>query len=265
MADYDTYSGLDFENAELANELEPKKITEEAIMQLIRHIKMEYQPDGTVDAASDGPVKGKAVWDALHKLIAQRTIIPTAEMTKSHQELYDSGTDIDVTQYVYDITEVDPTTGIVIKRAALDVQFVSQPFTVNRWGIPEFQGKTFTLYLSGEEDTSGSMPPSTDLNGSTCELVWKRAWGGFGDESWDRHSIKTFTRQAGLFYDDGKYTLHIRPTSTAIYAKIADDVVMHKFNEIEEGAVAGMTRADVIDNWTPRMKIRKVILSKGMI
>jgi hypothetical protein len=267
MADYDTYSGLDFENAELANELEPKKITEEAILQLINHIKLEYQPDGTVDAASDGPVKGKAVWQALHDAMVQKTEIHTAEITKSHQELYETDTTIDVTRYVYYITEIDDE-GKPWKLPAIDVQFVPQLYTVNRWGFPEFQGKTFTLFLSFEEDTS-SMSGNLHRNGSMCELTWRRAYGGLVDQSWDHSSIKTFTRRVEFLYNqnDGKYYLTIQPTAAAIYTKIADKVGQWEFNEIvsTQPHPSGATPADVIDNWTPRMKVRKIILSKGLI
>ena len=271
MADYDTYSGLDFDNPDIATELEPKQITEEAVLQLINHIKLEYQPDGTVDAASDGPVKGKAVWQALHDAMVQKTIVVTGDSDKTHEQLYNEGTKIDVTKYVYEMKQVDETTGTVVKRAAIDVQFVPILYTTIRWGIPQFQGKTFTLFLSGDERTDDTYwahqynKPTKDFNGSTCELVWVDNGSGapfYGETTAQSRPYYEFRRTCEFCIENDKFILFLHPMNLeASYTKIADNI----YECLDFARAVEVKGSDTVLNWCGRMKIGKIVLSKGLI
>lgn len=263
MADYDTYSGLDFDNPIIATELEPKKITEEAILQLINHIKLEYQPDGTVDPASDGPVKGKAVWQALRDAMLKKTVIYTDEVTKSHEALFDQDTEIDVTNYVYSIDETT-LEGDFVKRVALDVQFVPNLYNDLRWGVPHFQGRTFTLYLSGDNEDD-----YRDLNGSRCDLIYERSYGGpkfTGERDTDLWLHHRFCHLEEI---GDRYFLVLEKmqnnTTTAIQTDISfgHDPVTSCGNSLWKDVPAASKER--VLNWCGYLKIRKIILSKGLI
>jgi hypothetical protein len=59
-----------------------KKITEEAVQQLIDHIRFAYAPDSTIDPSSDGVPKTKAVAAALAPLQKTNVVIPITTSTK---------------------------------------------------------------------------------------------------------------------------------------------------------------------------------------